>query len=148
MKVYDLAIRIEEAADGGDYRYVATSPDLPGLVVAGDTPEEVLSLAPSVASALIASMKAEGDPLPESIRSLSSFPLVAHLAVARLCKRSTQRFSETTTWRVSPQVVAREREGWRAPVAYHNGLTGSRSICDGFPATATVAWPGFRQDRL
>jgi predicted RNase H-like HicB family nuclease len=82
MKVYDLAIRIEEAADGGDYRYVATSPDLPGLVVAGDTPEEVLSLAPSVASALIASMKAEGDPLPESIRSLSSFPLVVHLAVA------------------------------------------------------------------
>lgn len=82
MKVYDLAIRIEEAADDGDYRYVATSPDLPGLVVAGDTPEEVLSLAPSVASALIASMKAEGDPLPESIRALSSFPLVAHLAVA------------------------------------------------------------------
>lgn len=27
-------------------------------------------------------LKAEGDPLPESIRALSSFPLVAHLAVA------------------------------------------------------------------
>ena len=45
MNVYDLAIHVEEIQDGGDYRYVATSPDLPGLLVAGDTAEEVLSLA-------------------------------------------------------------------------------------------------------
>jgi predicted RNase H-like HicB family nuclease len=37
---------------------VATSPDLPGLLAAGATAEEVLSLAPSVAGAMIAS---EGD---------------------------------------------------------------------------------------
>lgn len=81
MNIYDLAIHVEEIQDGGDYRYVATSPDLPGLLVAGDTPEEVLSLAPSVAGALIASLKAEGDPLPATIRPMSSFPMVAHVAV-------------------------------------------------------------------
>jgi predicted RNase H-like HicB family nuclease len=53
----ELEIRVEELADGGDYHYVATSPDLPSLIVAGDTPEEVLALAPRVAEALIASIK-------------------------------------------------------------------------------------------
>ena len=73
MKIYDLALRVEEILDGGDYHYLATSPDLPGLLVAGDTAEEVLSLAPSVAGALIASLQAEGDPLPATIRPVSSF---------------------------------------------------------------------------
>jgi predicted RNase H-like HicB family nuclease len=68
MKIYDLALQIEEIQDGDDYRYPGTSPDLPGLLVAGDTAEEVLSLAPSVAAALIASLQAEGDPLPATIR--------------------------------------------------------------------------------
>jgi predicted RNase H-like HicB family nuclease len=81
MNVYDLAIHVEEILESGDYRYVATSPDLPGLLVAGDSAEEVLSLAPSVAGALIASLKAEGDPLPSTMRPLSSFPLVTHVAV-------------------------------------------------------------------
>ncbi len=81
MKLYDLALRVEEIQDGGDYHYLATSPDLPGLLVAGDTAEEVLALAPSVAGALIASLQAEGDPLPATIRSVSTFPLVTHVAV-------------------------------------------------------------------
>jgi predicted RNase H-like HicB family nuclease len=81
MNVYDLAIHVEEIHDGGDYRFIATSPDLPGLLVAGGTAEEVLSLVPSVAGALIASLKAEGDPLPPTVRPLSSFPLIAHVAV-------------------------------------------------------------------
>lgn len=81
VNIYDLAIHVEEIRDGGDYRYLATSPDLPGLLVAGETPEEVLSLAPSVAGALIASLQAEGDPLPATIHPMSSFPMVAHVAV-------------------------------------------------------------------
>jgi hypothetical protein len=40
-----------------------------------------LSLAPSVAAALIASLQAEGDPLPATIRQISSFPLMTHVAV-------------------------------------------------------------------
>ena len=60
--LYDLTL--EELHDGGDYRYMAISPDLTNLIVVGDTPDEVLALAPQVASALIASMKAAGDPIP------------------------------------------------------------------------------------
>ena len=48
MTLYDLEITIEEMEDGGDYRYLATSPDLPNLLVAGDTVDEVLSLAPQI----------------------------------------------------------------------------------------------------
>lgn len=76
MSVYDLAIHVEKIQDGGDYHYIATSPDLPGLLVAGDTAEEVLSLAPSVAGALIASLQAEGDPLPAEMGALSQAALV------------------------------------------------------------------------
>jgi len=79
--VYDLEIRVEELRDGGDYRYLATSPDLPNLMVAGDTAEEVLTLAPQVASALIASMNAAGDPLPTTLRIIPSLPFAAHIAV-------------------------------------------------------------------
>ncbi len=79
--LYDLPIEIEELDDGGDYRYVATSPDLPNLIVAGNTVEEVLELAPHVASALIASMQAEGDPLPETLKVISSTPFRSHVLV-------------------------------------------------------------------
>ena len=44
---------------------MAVSPDLPNLIVVGDSVEEVLSLAPEVAAALITSMKAAGDKLPD-----------------------------------------------------------------------------------
>ena len=58
MLLYDMEIEVEELDDGSDYRFVASSPDLQNLTVVGDTVEEVLVLAPQVASALIASMKA------------------------------------------------------------------------------------------
>jgi predicted RNase H-like HicB family nuclease len=79
--LYDLRIELEELDDGSDYRYMATSPDLPNLIVVGDTTEEVLALVPQVASALIASMKASGDALPETLRAVSSLPFTAHVAV-------------------------------------------------------------------
>jgi predicted RNase H-like HicB family nuclease len=82
MELYDLQITIEELDDGGDYRYLAASPDLPNLIVVGDTIEEVLSLAPHVASALIASMKAAGDKLPDSVRAIATLPFASRLAVA------------------------------------------------------------------
>jgi predicted RNase H-like HicB family nuclease len=67
MTLYDIEIRVEELNDGGDYRYLATSPDLPNLLVAGDSAEEVLALAPRVAAALIASLRAAGDLLPATL---------------------------------------------------------------------------------
>ena len=81
---YELRIKVEELQDGGDYRYVATSPDLPNLVVAGDSTEEVLTLAPQVALALIASMKASGDPLPTSVRPIGPAPFVSHVTAPKI----------------------------------------------------------------
>jgi predicted RNase H-like HicB family nuclease len=80
--LYELSVDLQRLDDGGDYQFMATSEDLPGLVVAGDTPEEVLSLVPQVASALIASIKAAGDPLPSSLRASSSLPLKVRVTVA------------------------------------------------------------------
>lgn len=79
--MYDIEIVVEEIADGGDYRFVATSPDLPNLLVGGDTPEEVIDLAPQVASALIASMKAAGDSLPPTVRPVPNLPFTSRMAV-------------------------------------------------------------------
>lgn len=81
MSVYDIQIKVEKLKDGGDYQYIATSPDLPGLIIVGDTTEEVLALAPDVASALIASLKASGDPLPPTLHQVSTLPFTARVAV-------------------------------------------------------------------
>jgi predicted RNase H-like HicB family nuclease len=82
MELYDLQITIEELDDGGDYRYMAASPDLPNLIVVGDTIEEVLSLTPQVAAALITSMKAAGDKLPDTLRVIPSLPFASRLTIA------------------------------------------------------------------
>jgi len=79
---YEIEIKIEELKDDGDYAYMATSPDLPGLIVAGDSVEEVMELAPQIASSLIASMKASGDPLPDNLHVIQSFPHTSQIAVA------------------------------------------------------------------
>jgi predicted RNase H-like HicB family nuclease len=81
MAMYDIEIVVEEIDDGGDYRFVATSPDLPNLLVGGDTPEEVIDLAPRVASALIASMKAAGDTFPPTLKPAPKLPFSSRLAV-------------------------------------------------------------------
>ena len=81
MVLYDLEIEVEELDDGSGYRYMATSPDLPNLIVVGDTPEEVLALVPQVAAALIASMKAAGDALPETMRVIPALPFTSRVAV-------------------------------------------------------------------
>lgn len=82
MELYDLQLTIEELTDGSDYRYLGVSADLPNLLVLGDTIDEVLALAPQVASALIASMKAAGDQLPASLGVKPELPLVSRLVVA------------------------------------------------------------------
>ncbi len=65
--MYELRIEVEELDDGGDYKYMGTSPDLPNLIVVGDTVEEVFALAPGVAQALIETMREHG-------RSISRLP--------------------------------------------------------------------------
>jgi hypothetical protein len=75
--LYEFRIEIQALDDGGDYRYAATSPDLSGPIVASDTPDEVLALVPMVASALIASVRADGLPLPAAVRGSADLPLAA-----------------------------------------------------------------------
>ena len=62
--LYQLCIRIEELDDGGDSRYLGTSPDLPNLIVVGDSVEEVLAHAPGVARALLETMQEHEMPTP------------------------------------------------------------------------------------
>jgi len=77
--MYELRIKVEELEDGGDYRYMGTSPDLPNLIVAGDAVEEVLTLAPGVAHALIEAMREYGQPVPRLPEARQ--PWQAHILV-------------------------------------------------------------------
>jgi len=81
--VYDLRLEIEALNDGGDYRYVGSSPDLPNLIVAGDSIEEVLAQAPGVARALIETMREIGQPIPvEPKPTTIATPFETRIAVA------------------------------------------------------------------
>lgn len=60
-----LKLHVEALDEGG---YVATSPDLPGLVAQGRTLAETTEIAHDVARKLIESYKEHGDPLPPGIK--------------------------------------------------------------------------------
>lgn len=54
---FRLPLLIKQVEDG---TYLATSPALDGFLVQADTVEEILSLAPGIAKALIDAMRAKG----------------------------------------------------------------------------------------
>ena len=60
-----LKVRIEPLDEGG---FLATSPDLPGLVAQGRTRAETMEIAQDVARRLIESHLEHGDPLPPAVR--------------------------------------------------------------------------------
>jgi len=49
--------------------YLGTSPDLPGLIVEADSPEELIAIAPDIARDLIEVMLETGQPLPPRLLS-------------------------------------------------------------------------------
>jgi len=67
MAKYILPVEIQSLEEGG---YLARSPALPGFLVQADTIEEVISLSPGVAQALIASMRENGVPLPQTLQAI------------------------------------------------------------------------------
>lgn len=67
MAKYILPIEIQPLEEGG---YLARSPALPGFLVQADTIEEVISLSPGVAQALIESMRENGVPLPQTLQEV------------------------------------------------------------------------------
>jgi antitoxin HicB len=60
-----LKLHIEALEEGG---FVATSPDLPGLVAQGRTMAETMEIAQDVARKLIESFEEHGDPLPPGVK--------------------------------------------------------------------------------
>ena len=59
MATFKITLIIEHLAEGP---YLGTSPELPGLLVQADSPEEVIALAPGIAQDLIAVMREMNDP--------------------------------------------------------------------------------------
>ena len=67
MGKYILPVEIQALEEGG---YLARSAALPGFLVQADTVEEVVSLAPGVAQALIEAMQEKGVPLPQTLQAV------------------------------------------------------------------------------
>jgi predicted RNase H-like HicB family nuclease len=59
-----LTVHVEALPEGG---FLATSPDLPGLVAQGRTRAETIEIAQDVARKLIESYVEHGDPLPPAL---------------------------------------------------------------------------------
>jgi len=66
--MYKINLEIERLPEGS---YLGTSPDLPGLVVQGDSVQEILSLAPDVAHDLIAVMVETEQRLPPGVETVT-----------------------------------------------------------------------------
>jgi predicted RNase H-like HicB family nuclease len=74
--VYQITLEIQRLNEGP---CLGTCPELPGLILQGATPEEVVNLAPDIARELIEVMIETGQPLPPSLHPLQApirIPLV------------------------------------------------------------------------
>ena len=67
--MYQITLEIRQLEEGP---YLGTSPDLPGLIVQGASPDEVVELAPDLARELIEVMRETGEPLPPGLRPLDT----------------------------------------------------------------------------
>jgi predicted RNase H-like HicB family nuclease len=79
MAAYTINLLIEHLPEGP---YLGTSPDLPGLLIQADTPEEVRRLAPEIAHDLIETMVEIGQPLPPQLTPKPIPPQVSVLVPA------------------------------------------------------------------
>jgi predicted RNase H-like HicB family nuclease len=64
MSEATIRLHVEPLAEGG---YLATSPDVPGLVAEGRSLVEVAEIARDVARKIIESCREHGDPLPAAL---------------------------------------------------------------------------------
>ena len=69
MSVYQITLEIQKLEEGP---YLGTSPELPGLIVQGKSPEEVVGLAPDIARELIEVMLETGEALPPGLHPLAT----------------------------------------------------------------------------
>ena len=66
--MYQITLEIRRLDEGP---YLGTSPELPGLIVQGASPEEVVELAPDIARELTAVILETGQPLPPGLHPLT-----------------------------------------------------------------------------
>lgn len=59
--MYQITLEIQKLEEGP---YLGTSPDLPGLIVQGSSPEEVVEIAPDIARVLIEVQQSSQRPAP------------------------------------------------------------------------------------
>ncbi len=67
-----IRLHIEALDEGG---YVATSPDVPGLVAEGRSVMEAVEIAQGLTRKIVESCIEHGDPLPPALAKLKSGPL-------------------------------------------------------------------------
>ena len=66
-----IRLRIEELDEGG---YLATSPDVPGLVAEGRSVMEAVEIAQGLTRKIIESCLEHGDPLPKKLARKKDYP--------------------------------------------------------------------------
>ena len=67
-----IRLRIEALEDGG---YLATSPDVPGLVAEGRSIAEAVEIAQGLTRKIVESCLEHGDPVPPALSKLTTCPL-------------------------------------------------------------------------
>jgi predicted RNase H-like HicB family nuclease len=67
VEIQPLRTEVEQEEDG---RYLASVPDLPGVMAYGDTAESALRKAKTIALQVLADMMESGEELPQPLRVL------------------------------------------------------------------------------
>ncbi len=74
MAIYKIRLKLE-LNSGDDRVYTVTSPDMPGLVTEGSTPEEIGQNVQEALDCLVEVFNAQGWELPPSLHSEKAIPV-------------------------------------------------------------------------
>ncbi len=78
MKEISIRLHIEELEEGG---YLATSPDIPGLVAEGRSVTEAVEIAQGLTRKIVESCIEHGDPLPPAMAGMAETPQEFNLII-------------------------------------------------------------------
>jgi predicted RNase H-like HicB family nuclease len=78
MNEATIRLHVEPLEEGG---YVATSPDVPGLVAEGRSIVEAVEIAQDLARKIVESCLEHGDPVPPALTDLGTSPAAVDLLV-------------------------------------------------------------------
>lgn len=78
MNEATIRLHVESLDEGG---YVATSPDVPGLVAEGRSIVETVEIAQALARKIVESCLDHGDPVPPALANLGTAPAAIDLLI-------------------------------------------------------------------